>query len=198
MLVGDVVDYVPLLKSSPLQELGAARWHIVMTDPRCEPGTAERLAEELEVETYVPLEHRRVRAGRGRRRDVQVAMFPCYFFAHLPGHEEAWRRARRVRGVAQFLSFADGRPKCLAAEAVLAIRWLEGVVNGRWLQRQVQQHQSPFAVGEQVWAEILPYTTLLGTVSGFDPRGRVKVLLEIEVMGRKEWPLEPRLLREAS
>lgn len=194
--VGDRIPYVPPPKLSPIETLGPCRWHIVTTMPNSERSTVDRLAGELQVETYLPIKHDTVRAGRGRVRPVERAMFTSYLFVRLPYDREAWRRVLGVRGVEDFLSFPGGHPKCLTDAAVLAVRWHEGVENGRWLQRQVQKQESPFELGQQVWADVLPFKRMLGQVTGFDARGYVQVLLDMEVFGRKEWPMEPRLLHE--
>jgi transcription antitermination factor NusG len=193
---GDVVGYVdraPLV--APASD--APRWwHIVVTGPAREKSTIERLSD-LQLRSYLPLIHKKIPAGRSRKRDVEVAMFPCYLFVQLQLSPRAWRQVRAVRGVHDFLMIDQDRPALLTEEAVEAIRWKERGLDAKRLQRMAIEGKAPFELGERVWVkDMLPFTTLLANVSGFDARGRVEVLLEMEILGRKFWQIEPHLLQK--
>ncbi|EAQ34687.1 hypothetical protein NB311A_02586 [Nitrobacter sp. Nb-311A] len=56
-----------------------------------------------------------------------------------------------------------------------------------------------FERGERVWATLLPapFDKLLGTVADIDERGRIEVLLEEELFGRRCWPVAAERLKLA-
>lgn len=194
---GDLVGYVDRPAPADHDDNGAPRfWHVVVTEPSREKSTLERL-QDLQLKPYLPLIHKTVPAGRRRKRSIEVAMFPCYLFVHLPLGPRYWREVRGTRGVHDFLLVDNDRPALLTEDAVEAIRWKERGLDAKRLQRLSIEGKGPFEVGERVWVkEMLPFTTLLANVSGYDARGRVEVLLEIEILGRKLWPIEPHLLQK--
>jgi len=173
------------------------RWHIVATEPAREKAVLERLRER-ELKPYLPVLHREVRAGRLRKRPVALPMFPCYLFVPLSSDPDAGRLVRSVRGVHDFLMVDHKRPALLSDEAIEAIRLTEGINDTKWLHGLAKCGALPYKVGEQVWVKhLMPFRALLATVASFDARGRVEVLLEMELLGRKHWAIEPHLIESA-
>lgn len=194
--IGDVFDYVAITKPAPLPQLGPPRWHIVIAESGAESAIADRIQDELALHPYLPVIHRTRPAGRGRKREVEDPMFPGYILVPAPDHEEAWARLRAVRGVVDFLAFASGRPKQLPDAAIEAIRHRERLIDAKRQMRLAAEGVSEFTIGEQVWAEILPFRAMLAKIVEFDARGRCEVLLDMEVLGRKIWPIAPHLLQK--
>lgn len=193
---GDIVGHVDRARPEPRSADAPGFWHIVVTEPAREKSTIERL-RDLELKPYLPLIHKTIPAGRRRRREIEVAMFPCYLFVQLALGPAAWRQVRGVRGVHDFLLVDNDRPAILSDEAVEAIRWEERGLDAKRLQRLSIAGKGPFEIGERVWVkDMLPFTTLLANVAGYDARSRVQVLLDMEILGRKEWPIEPHLLQK--
>lgn len=193
--IGDIVGFVDRAPSAPSDPDAPTWWHIIITEPAREKSTVARL-QDLQLKPYLPMIHKRIAAGRRRVRDIEVAMFPCYLFLPLQLSPEAWSRVRGVRGVQDFMLVDQRRPALLPEELIEAIRWEERSLDAKRLQRLTLAGESPFKFRDRVWVkDMLPFTTLLAKVAGFDARGRIEVLLEVEVLGRKIWPIEPHLLQ---
>lgn len=185
--IGQKLGYVSRNVPEPIGE-GERHWHVVITEHGREFAMAERLVEELQLKPYVPIEHKRVSAGRGRVRDVERAMIPCHLFLPLPLTFNAHRRVRAVRGFSRFLLIDDRKPALLKPAAIAALRFAEGKLAGK--QGQQPSAAAPYQIGQRVWAEVLPFLPMLARIESYDARGRANIVTDMEVMGRKNWPLE--------
>jgi transcription antitermination factor NusG len=196
---GQFVGFVDLEKPKPIAIEGVPlRWHIVITEFSRERTTVERI-EELGLRPYLPVLHQQVLAGRQRKRDVEVAMFRSHIFVPMPLDESSWHRVRATRGVRDFLTTDGQKPALLRDLAIEDIRRTEARVDAKYRRRLATEEQTPYRKGRKVWAELLPspFNKLLATIEGLDDRGRVNVLLEIELLGRRSWPVEPHMLQFA-
>ena len=197
--VGEIVGYVDLTKPEPLSNEGPLVWAIIVTDPNRERSTVDRIKdlEDRQLDPYLPLTHRTEHAGRGRKRDVHAAMFPCYFFLRMPMTVDRWRQVRGIRGVEDFMAFPSGRPKILTSAAIEAIRFKEKEIDNKRLMRLASSGgEIPWTKGQQVWVDILPYHRMLANIGTAHDKGKIEVLLEMEMFGRKVWNVEPKQILE--
>jgi len=169
-------------------------WHIVVTEFGSDKTVASRL-EELGLKPYVPVIYKTVCSGRGRRREVALSMFPCYILLPMPRDGGAWHAVKTTRGVHDFLMRDDRHAATLSEPAIEAIRHVERDIDNKRQQRLALEGKSEWKKGEQVWVEILPFQTVLANIGDVDARGRIEVLLELEMLGRKVWPVEPKQLK---
>lgn len=191
---GDIVGYVEKLPAEEDAFAGARKWHIGMTEPSCEFSTVDRLID-LGLNPYLPLQHVKQNAGRGRKREIERPMMLGYFFLELPARPEAWRKVRGVRGFQDFLLIDHLRPAILNDAAIEAIRWREKNIDAKRQMRLAAEGNSEFKIGQTVWAEVMPFTKQLANITGFDKRGQAEILLEMAIMGRHAWALEPHRLQ---
>ena len=194
---GDVVFFPSIYKPAPIPAIAPLRWAVLISEPSRERSTVARLSDlKLGLKPYLALERKQVAAGRGRKRDTTVPMFASYIFIPMPDIAEIWHEVRAVRGVRDFLCDADRRPKLLVPAAVEAIRLKELELDAKRLQRLAASGDYPFEIGAQVWVkDLLPFQALLANVESYDKRGRAEVVLQLEVMGRKTWAIEPHRLQ---
>ena len=194
--IGDVVGYVDLDKPAPIATDGPLHWLIGITEPSREVAAAARIGD-LGLKPYLPLLHKQVAAGRGRKRDIEVALFTSRIFIPMPDDREAYHRVLAVRGMRDFMRIDRNRPATLPEIAIEQIRRSEARVDAKYRRRLASEEASPFRKGRKVWAEILPapYNKLLAVIENMDSRGRINVLLEIELFGRKVWPVDPQMLQ---
>jgi transcription antitermination factor NusG len=194
---GDVVFFPSIYKPEPIAAVAPRRWRAAIIKPGQEKSTLQRLQDlKLNLNPYLPLIHRQVAAGRGRKRDIDAAMFPSYLLIPMPDDDDFWHEVRAVRGVQDFLKHADGRPKELTPAAVEAVRLREREIDAKRLQRLAAEGKYPLPIGAQVWVkDLLPFQALLAHVESYDARGRAEVMLQLEVLGRKLWAIEPHRLQ---
>lgn len=194
---GDVVDFPSAYKPAPIAPGAPLRWRVAVTEPGREKSTRERLLDlKLGLKPYLPLEHKQVPAGRRRKRDVELPMFQSYLFIPLPDVDEIWHEVLHTRGIQDFLAHPDGRPRELAPAAVEAIRLKEAEIDAKRLQRLAAAGNYPLPIGAEVWVkDLLPFKALLANIQGYDARGRAEVVLQLEILGRKIWAIEPHRLQ---
>lgn len=194
--IGDVVGYVDVEKPAPIATDGPLHWLIGITEPSREVAAAARITD-LGLKPYLPLLHKQVAAGRGRKRDIEIALFTSRIFIPMPDDSEAYHRVLAVRGMRDFMRIDRRRPATLPEAAIEQIRRSEARADAKYRRRLASEEASPYRRGRKVWAEILPspYDKLLATIEDMDAQGRVNVLLEIELLGRKVWPVAPHLLQ---
>jgi transcription antitermination factor NusG len=187
----DVVYFPTIYKPAPIAAQARRRWRIAVAEAGREKSTLQRLQDlELNINPYLPLLHKQVAAGRGRKRDVDTAMFPSYLLIPMPDDDEIWHEVLATRGVRGFLSHE------LSPAAVEAIRLREREIDAKRLQRLAAEGKYPLPIGAQVWVkDLLPFQALLANVQSYDARGRAEVLLQLEVLGRKLWAIEPHRLQ---
>jgi transcription antitermination factor NusG len=193
---GDVVFFPTVYKPEPIPASAALNWRVLITEPGREKSTVARLLDlKLGLKPYLPLEHKQVPAGRRRKRDVDVPMFQSYVFLPMPEIDDIWHEVRHLRGVQDFLSNAERKPKLLLPVAVEAIRLKELELDAKRLQRLAAAGDYPFPIGTQVWVKsLLPFQALLANIESYDKRGRAEIVTQLEVLGRKSWAIEPHLL----
>ena len=80
------------------------QWVAVYTSPRAEKTVTARIANDLQLETYLPLHHV-LRKWSDRIKRVEVPLIPSYTFVKL--READIHRVREIYGVAGFVRFRD-------------------------------------------------------------------------------------------
>jgi transcription antitermination factor NusG len=214
---GDIVGYVEVIKPQPIVTEGQQlRWHIVITEPGRERRAFENI-EDLGLQPYWPRLHRKIPAGRRRSREIEVSMFPSRILVPMPGTEEAWYRVKCSPGVHNFMmqpgearghvarASCQENPeteKALGAErlatlpdfAIDAIRKIEAGKDAKYRSELVKREENPYQKGRKVWVELM-LRKMLATIDDLDGQGRINVLTEVEVFGRKVWPFKPHELQ---
>jgi transcription antitermination factor NusG len=168
------------------------RWHILLSEPCQERRASERLTDAGFL-AYAPIIVREVRAARGRKREIASALFPSYLFVAMPIGREDWMGVRGVRGVRSFLQI-DGQKAILKPKDVDDIRAAERAIEARRQRRLAKAVTAAdgerYEVGQRVTVKIGPFAELLANVEGVDPRGRIQVLLDMAILGRRSWPVD--------
>lgn len=78
------------------------QWVAAYTAPRAEKTVTMRIAQELQLETYLPL-HRVLRKWSDRVKSLEVPLIPSYTFIKMR-ECDLWR-VREIKGVSGFISF---------------------------------------------------------------------------------------------
>ena len=78
------------------------QWVAAYTAPRAEKTVTLRIAQELQLETYLPL-HRVLRKWSDRVKSLEVPLIPSYTFIKMR-ECDLWR-VREIKGVCGFVSF---------------------------------------------------------------------------------------------
>jgi transcription antitermination factor NusG len=78
------------------------QWVAAYTAPRAEKMVTDRIANELQLQAYVPLHHV-LRRWSDRTKSVQVPLIPSYTFVKMR-EADLWR-VREIKGVCGFVSF---------------------------------------------------------------------------------------------
>lgn len=198
--IGDRVDITLPPPSPPIDLSEPQAWHIVITERAQESATVERLTD-LGLAPYMPVLHKLIPAGRRRRREITLPMFTGRLFVPMPA--SAWSRVLGLRGVRGFDHLGGSEKPATIKEEVIAIVQR---IERRRLEKFHRRHAAKpkgegasFERGQRVWATLLPppFDKLLGTVADIDERGRIEVLLEEELFGRRSWPVAVERLKLA-
>jgi len=80
------------------------QWVAVYTTARAEKAATQRIAQDLLLETYLPM-HRVVRQWSDRMKLVEVPLLPSYTFVKMTEHDIL--NVRQVRGVSGIVSFPN-------------------------------------------------------------------------------------------
>ena len=80
------------------------QWVAAYTAPRAEKSVTARIANELKLETYLPL-HRVLRKWSDRMKSVEVPLIPSYTFVKL--READLYKVREIVGVVGFVRFRN-------------------------------------------------------------------------------------------
>ena len=80
------------------------QWVAAYTAPRAEKAVTTRIANELRLETYLPLHHV-LRKWSDRIKSVEVPLIPSYTFVKL--READLNRVREIVGVTGFVRFRE-------------------------------------------------------------------------------------------
>lgn len=80
------------------------QWVAAYTAPRAEKSVTARIANELQLETYLPL-HRVLRKWSDRIKSVEVPLIPSYTFVKL--READLYRVKGINGVVGFVRFRN-------------------------------------------------------------------------------------------
>lgn len=193
--IGDFAGYAPLLEERRLVLTDALAWHIIEARPRRTRSAIEEL-RELGCKPYLPVQHRTVPAGRRRRRQVEEPIYGEHIFVPLPRTVEAFYAVRALRDVADFVMIDDRKPALLSDEVIEIVRQAEARNDRKYRRELAKAVESPYRVGRTVWAEVM-MRKILGSIAGRDARGRIEVLLEAEIFGRRVWALVPEQLQFA-
>lgn len=150
-------------------------WHIVVTERAQESAAVERL-KDLGLDPYLPVLHKVIPAGRRRKREITLPMFASRLFVSMPA--SAWSRVLCLRGVRDFeRSGGCERPATIPEEAIAIVRRIE--------RRRLDKFRRRHAAKPT------------GAVADIDERGRIEVLLEEEILGRRSWPVAAERLKLA-
>lgn len=212
---GDIVGYVEIIKPRPIVTEGQQLlWHIVITEPGRERRAFENIAD-LGLQPYWPRLHRKIPAGRRRSREIEVSMFPSHILVPMPGTVEAWHRVKCSPGVHDFMmrpgdarghvarascqeaadeAFGAFRLATLADHAIEVIRKIEAAKDAKYRAELVKREENPYQKGRKAWVEIM-LRKMLATIDDLDDQGRINVLTEVEIFGRRVWPFKPHELQ---
>lgn len=97
------------------------QWVAAYTSPRAEKIVTERIANELQLESYLPL-HRVLRKWSDRTKSVQVPLIPSYTFIKMR-ECDLWR-VRDIKGICGFVSFRSTGIAVIPEQDIFNIRRL--------------------------------------------------------------------------
>ncbi len=158
----------PQTKSA--QAEAGVRWYVAQTIAKRELfALAELEAQSFHV--FCPYVMRTVRHAR-KARTVKSAFFPGYLFVALDLARDRWRSANGTLGVKRLLAGGDGAPLPAPKGVVEAMQGYVDETGACRFDRDLQ-------AGQAVRIIAGPLTDTLGTLVSLDPKGRVRVLLEI-------------------
>ncbi|UPJ55429.1 transcription termination/antitermination NusG family protein [Bradyrhizobium sp. 192] len=192
---GTFVGYVDTVKPEPVQTAGYdLLWHVVITEPGREARAIESI-QQLGLHPYWPHLHRKTPGGRRRSREITVSMFPSRILLPMPQTDEAWHRVRFARGVVDFMTQSGSQKLATLPQIVVdEVRKVEAKKDAQYIRKLTRAKETPYYSGRDVWAEILPLRKMLCKIVDLDEQGRVNVLTEVEIFGRRVWPVKPGLL----
>ena len=97
------------------------QWVAAYTSPRAEKIVTERIANELQLESYLPL-HRVLRKWSDRTKSIQVPLIPSYTFIKMR-ECDLWR-VRDIKGICGFVSFRSTGIAVIPEQDIFNIRRL--------------------------------------------------------------------------
>lgn len=116
---------------------------------------------------------------RGRKRDVERAMFGPYFFTRCRAHPDDWHKITAARGVRRLLG--NGHPHEIPEGAIEVVRFQEADKATLLGRTKFVHHFSP---GDVVRITDGPFASFYAQLeSAVDERGRIKAL--VDIFGRK-------------
>lgn len=193
--LGDVLDYSGQVDHWRAPPAADAPWRILGTELGKEKRVADRL-KDLGFKPYRPIKHVDVAAGRGRKREVEVSLLSSFLLLQMPDDSEAWRRVLDVRGADAFVPFAGTLvPAWIKNDTVEIVRAEERRIGNKRAMRLARAGEGEWQPGQQVWAEIMPFKTILAKIDKVDGRGKIELLLEMDILGQRGWTVEPRQLK---
>lgn len=107
------------VSTAETEYLGPSQWYAVHTFPRHEQKVARRLTERG-VPLFLPLVHQ-THYWSDRRKVVELPLFPCYTFVHIPCTAQNRSRVLTTPGVLRFVSFKD-QPAAVPEDQIEAVR----------------------------------------------------------------------------
>ena len=113
----------------------------------------------------------------------------------MPLTDEAWSLVRFSRGVHDFMKIDGVKLAVISDSDMEDIRKTEAKLDAKYRRKLAAAEATPYYRGRPVWAEILPTQKMLATIEDLDAKGRINVLLEIAILGRRVWPVKPHLLQ---
>lgn len=193
---GTFVGYVDVVKPEQIRTAGhELLWHVVITEPGRETRAIESI-QQLGLNPYWPHLHRKTPGGRRRSREITVSMFPSRILLPMPSTVEAWHRVKSARGVVDFMTQSGSRKLATLPQIIVdEVRKIEAKKDAQYIKKLTRAKETPYYSGRDVWAEILPLRKMLCKIVDLDAQGRVNVLTEVEIFGRKVWPVKPHLLQ---
>lgn len=188
---GTFVGYVDIVKLEPVRTEGLKQlWHVVITEPGREARAVENI-QQLGLHPYWPHLHRKTPGGRRRSREITVSMFPSRILVPMPQTQEAWSRVMAARGVVDFMMQSGSQKLATLPQVVIdEVRKMEAKKDATYIKKLTRKKETPYYSGRDVWAEILPLRKMLCKIVDLDGQGRVNVLTEVEIFGRKVWPVK--------
>jgi len=163
------------------------RWYVAQTIAKRELFALAEL-EAQSLRAFCPYVMRTVRHAR-KSRTVKSAFFPGYLFLALDLDRDRWRSVNGTLGVKRLLVGGDGAPLPAPSGVVEAMQGYVDETGACRFDRDLQ-------TGQAVRIIAGPLTDTLGTLVSLDPKGRVRVLLEI-LGGRFYTTLERSALEAA-
>ncbi len=145
-------------------------WYAVYTIVRHEK-KVNRVLLEMNTETYLPLA-KAVRRWKGRRKRVEVPLFPGYLFVHIIP-DERWR-VLNTRGVVSIVG-ANGAPIPVPDEQIEGIR--------RLLSSNYSYDPYPyFTEGREVIVVDGPLQGVRGRI--LERRGDLRLIISVDLLRR--------------
>lgn len=148
---------------------GTERWYVARTLPRQE-ARAEFHLRQQGIRAFLPRATKTVRHAR-KLRTVNAPFFPGYIFAVLDVRRDRWRAVNGTFGVASLIMGGE-QPLPVppnVVEHLLDYTDQSGIVR---FDRDLRE-------GQSVRVTTGPFTGALGYLERLDPKGRVRVLLDI-------------------
>lgn len=155
------------------------RWFPVITEPRRERTVAAFMTARG-LRFYWPTELVRAKAGRAAQWR-SVSMFPSIVFVRSGVTEQTWcgDRVRATPGVLRFMKLGE-HYATVDDQAIEALRFHE--ISGldlREFPTGKAQRQIPFKPKQTVTFKQGPFGGLYAKITGIDPRGRIRLLLDL-------------------
>ena len=146
------------------------RWYVAQTLAKREFLALSQL-EAQSFRAFCPHLMRTVRHAR-QSRTVKAAFFPGYLFLALDLERDRWRSVNGTLGVTRLIAGGGGAPIPAPRGVVEALRQYVDETGVCRFDRDLQAGQSVRVIAG-------PLTKTLGVLVRLDPKGRVRVLLEI-------------------
>lgn len=141
--------FLPMLTNEP-------QWVAAYTSPRAEKTVTARIANELQLETYLPMHHV-LRQWSDRVKRVEVPLIPSYTFVKM---READRyRVSEINGVAGFVTFRTSGIAVISQREMDDLRRLAESMEEVYIHNTEQLHK-----GAHVEVVAGEFTGLRGTI----------------------------------
>jgi len=168
-------DLSGLVSKPDVVSLITGKWFAVATEPRHEVLAKEEIAGQGLI-TYLPMEPRRERHGRGQVRTVDRPIIPTYLFVKCEPVADHWHRVTCSRGVHRVLADIGGKPVAVPEKAIEAIRLFETVQQERELARiKREDDEAAYQASLKAAQEVIAAGKKLKIVWHFTEGDRVRI-----------------------